>query len=263
MGSFATSQPSPDASIASPTVAGGRSSTAPSPCQGVSRTENIEPESVSPADMLPPSFWMGGPARCGACRSPGRIPGGDATLAGQAGSRTGGPTCSGLRVLVLDLWLAASIEASPREGTAQVRRHLLVRVDALNPILLVVLPVEEGDLVGPAVALLTSRELLDVDVAFHIHRELRLAAVVDDDIRPAAEVPAVESPIRDCLPSETACELHPVVAFVSGPAGARRHSALLWIWVAPPDAGPVAATAASPEGVREWPGKPAPARTVG
>src|SRR5487761_1081779 len=189
---------------------------------------------------------MGGPARCGACRSPGRIPRGDATLAGQAGSRTGGPTCS--RSQVPDHWLAASVEPTPRERTAQVRWHLLVRVDAVHPLLLVVLPVEEGDLVGPAVALLTSRELLDDDIAFHIHRELRLAAVIDDDIRPAAKVPAVESPIRDCVPAETACELHPIVTFISGPAGARRHSALLWIRVAPPDAGPVAAPAASPKG---------------
>jgi hypothetical protein len=64
-----------------------------------------------------------------------------------------------------------------------------------------VLPVEEGDLIGPAVALLPSRELLDVDVAFHVNRELRLAAVIDHDIRPAAEVPAVESPTPDCVPA--------------------------------------------------------------
>ena len=66
-------QPRPDASIASPTVAGGWSSTAPRPCQGVTRTENIESESVSPAGMSS-SFWMDGSARCGAGRSPGRIP---------------------------------------------------------------------------------------------------------------------------------------------------------------------------------------------
>ncbi len=87
MGSFATLQPRPDASIASPTLTGGRSSTAPNPCHGVTRTENIESESVSPADIAA-LLRMVGPARCGAGRSPGRIPTGDATMAGQAGPRT-------------------------------------------------------------------------------------------------------------------------------------------------------------------------------
>src|SRR5665213_1726763 len=53
MGCFETLQPRPDASIASPILAGGRSRTAPRPCQGVARTENIESEAVSPAGILP------------------------------------------------------------------------------------------------------------------------------------------------------------------------------------------------------------------
>lgn len=72
MGSLATLQPSPEASMASATVAGGSSSTTPKPCQGVSRTENMVSESVSPADIC--ASFSGGLAECGAGRSPGRIP---------------------------------------------------------------------------------------------------------------------------------------------------------------------------------------------
>jgi hypothetical protein len=46
---LSTLQPSPDASMASATVAGGSSRTTPRPCQGVSRTENMVSE--SPADI--------------------------------------------------------------------------------------------------------------------------------------------------------------------------------------------------------------------
>src|ERR1700737_3768486 len=92
-----------------------------------------------------------------------------------------------------------------------------------------VLPVKEGDLVCLSVTLLPSRELLDVDVSFDVHRELDLATVVDDDQRPAAEVPAVEAPARDRLPSLTAREGHAAVSVFTVPAGARGHSALLWM----------------------------------
>ena len=75
------------ASIASAIVAGGRSSTAPRPCHGVSRTENIESLLVIPAGIRP--FPSGrGPARCGAGRGEGRTPGWRAKLAPPAGSRT-------------------------------------------------------------------------------------------------------------------------------------------------------------------------------
>ena len=66
---------------------GGCSSTAPRPCHGVSRTENIESLLVIPAGMSHfPS--RRGPARCGAGRGEGRTPGWRAKLAPPAGSRT-------------------------------------------------------------------------------------------------------------------------------------------------------------------------------
>jgi hypothetical protein len=59
----------------------------------------------------------------------------------------------------------------------------------------VVLPVEEGCLVGLAVALLARRKRLDGDVPFNVDPELGLATVIDDDdVGPVAEVPPIESP---------------------------------------------------------------------
>jgi hypothetical protein len=79
--------PRPEASISSAIVAGGRSSTTPKPCHGVSRTENIESLFVIPAGMSAfPSAC--GSARCAAGRGEGRTRGWRAKLAAPAGSRT-------------------------------------------------------------------------------------------------------------------------------------------------------------------------------
>jgi len=56
IGSRSTRQSSPDRSIASAVVVGGWSRTAPRPCQGTSRTENIESLAVIPAGMFASLF---------------------------------------------------------------------------------------------------------------------------------------------------------------------------------------------------------------
>src|SRR5580704_11397144 len=111
------------------------------------------------------------------------------------------------------LWLTPL----PREGTAQMR-GIVDTIDACDPLLVLVLPVPEGELIRSSVAHASGRVAIDSDVALDVLGKLVTLAdrTVEDDCQgPGTKVPAVSTPCRDCVPPVSLRGLNAVVPVVA------------------------------------------------
>src|SRR6266545_8066168 len=94
--------------------------------------------------------------------------------------------------------------AAPRERPAVVRLEVAVAGGQVGGAVLVVAPVVGGEPVGGLVARLPCRVSADVQVAFHVQAKAVAAGPVvvsNDDVGPAAEVPAVAAPTGHGVPA--------------------------------------------------------------